>query len=96
MKLYSNLFKITLPAICDPVIVGILLNIIGIIIGSTLTKVSKEEIAARSNLFVMPDEEKKSEEMKKTLQYMKFAPMLGVVVSMILIVVWAIPYMIIK
>lgn len=96
LKLYSNLFKITLPAICDPVIVGILLNIIGIIIGSTLTKVSKEEIAARSNLFVMPDEEKKSEEMKKTLQYMKFAPMLGVVVSMILIVVWAIPYMIIK
>lgn len=44
----------------------------------------------------MPDEEKKPEEMKKTLQYMKFAPMLGVMVSMILIIVWAIPYMIIK
>lgn len=92
LKLYSNLFKVMLPAIFDPVIIGIVLNVIGIIIGSALTQVTKVEKEAREKLFIIPDEEKNPSEMKKTLNYMKFAPILGVIVAIILILVWAIPY----
>lgn len=92
LKLYSNIAHVTLPAICDPVIIGIILNVIGIVIGSLLTKVTDEEKAARTELFVIPDEEKDPGERAKTLRYMRFAPALGVLVAVILLCVWAIPY----
>ena len=92
LKLYSNIAHVSLPAISDPVIVGILLNVIGIIIGSALTQVTEEEKRARAALFVVPEEEKDPVEMQKTLSYMKFAPILGIIVSIILILVWVIPY----
>lgn len=93
LKLYSNMFHVTLPAICDPVIIGIILNIIGIVVGSALTKVTNEEVEARKKLFIVPAEEKDPKERAKTLKYMRFAPALGVVVAVILILVWAVPYM---
>lgn len=65
---------------------------IGIIIGSALTQVTEEEKMARAALFVVPEEEKDPVEMQKTLSYMKFAPILGIIVSIILILVWVIPY----
>lgn len=92
LKLYSNIAKVTLPAILDPVIVGIVLNVIGIVVGSAFTRVTEEEKAARAKLFVVPQEEKDPKEMQKTLRYMKFAPVLGVIIAVILIVVWVIPY----
>lgn len=94
-KMYTNIAGITLPAIFDPVVIGILLNIIGIVIGSAFTQVSEEEKAAREKLFIVPEEEKLPMEMKKTLNYMKFAPWLGVLVIVILSIVWVIPYTII-
>lgn len=93
LKVYSNVYHVTLPAILDPVIVGILLNVIGIIIGSGLTQVTDAEKKARERLFVVPDEEKNPKEMKKTLNYMKFAPSLGVIIAVVLIIVWVIPYL---
>ena len=90
--MYTNIAGITLPAIFDPVVIGILLNIIGIVIGSAFTQVSEEEKAAREKLFIVPEEEKLPMEMKKTLNYMKFAPWLGVLVIVILSIVWLIPY----
>ena len=92
LKLYSNIAKVTLPAILDPVIVGIVLNIIGIVIGSAITRVTEAEKAARAKLFVVPQEEKDPKEMQKTLRYMKFAPVLGIIIAVILIAVWVIPY----
>lgn len=96
LKLYSNHFHVTLPAIMDPVIVGIVLNIIGIVIGSALTKVTVEEKRERAKLFIVPESEKDPAERAKTLRYMKFAPVLGILVTVILIVVWVIPYMMTK
>lgn len=93
LKLCSNIFKINLPAVLDPVIVGIVLNIIGIVIGSALSQVTDEEKEARAKLFIVPESEKDPVERKKTLKYMRFAPILGIVVSCILIFVWVIPYM---
>ena len=96
MKLYSNVMHVTLPAICDPVIVGIVLNVIGIVIGSALTQVTEEEKSARAQLFVVPAEEKDPAERAKTLKYMRFAPFLGILVAVVLILVWVVPYMISK
>ena len=96
LKLYSNLAHVTLPAIFDPVIVGIILNVIGIVIGSAFTQVSKEERDARAALFVVPDEEKNPREMVKTLKYMKLAPVLGIIVAIVLILVWVVPYVMTK
>lgn len=93
LKLYSNIFKVTLPAVCDPVIIGIVLNIISIVIGSALTRVTEEEQEARARLFIVPDEEKDPKEMLKTLNYMKMAPFLGIIVAVVLVIVWVIPYM---
>lgn len=92
LKLCTNLLNVTLPAVLDPVIVGIVLNIIGIVIGSALTQVTDEEQRARERLFVIPEEEKDPKEWKKTLTYMKFAPVLGIVVFLILLFAWVIPY----
>ena len=91
LKLYSNICKVTLPVILDPVIVGIVLNVIGMSIGSALTKVTDEEREARAALFIVPEQEKDPEERQKTLQYMRFAPVLGIVVTVVLILVWAAP-----
>lgn len=93
LKLYSNVFKIMLPVFCDPVIVGIILNVVGIIIGSTLTQVSEAEEKARAKLFIIPAEEKNPSEIKKTLKYMTLAPWLGVIITIVLIFAWVIPYM---
>ena len=92
LKLYSNMSGTTLPAVLDPVIIGIVLNVIGIIAGSAATRVTAEEKEARAKLFVVPEEEKDPQERKKTLQYMRFAPLLGILIMAILILVWAAPY----
>lgn len=96
LKVYSNVCHVTLPAILDPVIVGIVINIIGIIIGSMLTKVTEEERAARASLFVVPKEEQNTKEVAVTSKYMKAAPLLGILVAIVLIVVWVVPYMMYK
>lgn len=96
LKLFSNICKVTLPAILDPVIVGIVLNVIGIIVGSVLTQVTDEEKRARAQLFVIPEEEKRPAEREVTMRYMRFAPLLGVLVTLVLLVVWAIPYATLK
>ena len=92
LKLCTNLLNVTLPAVLDSVIVGIVLNIIGIVIGSALTQVTDEEQRARAKLFVIPEEEKGQKEWKKTLAYMKFVPVLGNAVFLILLFAWVIPY----
>lgn len=92
LKLYSNINAITLPAIADPVIIGIALNILGIIIGSILTTVTKEEIKARNVLFVIPEKELDPKDVSITLKYMKCAPLLGLAVALILIALWVIPF----
>ena len=93
IKLYTNIAHVTLPAILDPVIIGIVLNILGIVIGSALTQVTEEEKAARAELFVIPESEKDPKEVRKTLNYMKAAPLLGLIVILVLLAAWVVPYM---
>lgn len=90
-KLYTNVAGVTLPAVLDPVIIGIILNVVGLVIGSALTQVTDEEKEARASLFVVPEKEKNPKDVKITLRYMKFAPVLGMIVFVILLLVWVLP-----
>lgn len=94
MKMISNLGGVTFPAYLDPTLVGIVANIIAIIIGSMLTKVTEEEKAIRAKMFVVPESEKDPKEIKKTRIYLLATIGLGALVTIILIVFWAIPVMV--
>lgn len=91
LKVIGNTLGITYPVYLDPVVVGMILNCIAMIIGSALTKVSEEEKAEREALLVTPESEKDPKEVKKTLKYMKFAPFVGLVITITLILIWVIP-----
>lgn len=92
MKLYSNLFGVTLPAYLDPSFVGIIVNVVAMSIGTALTRVTEEEKKARESLFIIPDNEKDSEKIKKTLNVVKLMVVVGALVTMFLLVFWVIPY----
>ncbi|MBP3649289.1 MAG: sodium:solute symporter family protein [Clostridia bacterium] len=92
MKMYSTFANITLPVYLDPSLVGMVCNVIAMVIGSALTKVSAEETAARNELFVIPEEEKDEKEIKKTLAWGKATILVGIAVFAMLLVLWIIPY----
>ena len=63
------------------------------IIGSALTKVTEEEKQARAALFVMPDSEKNPKDIRATFRWTKLSASVGLIVTVILLVFWVIPYM---
>ena len=92
MRIYASVFKISLPVWLDPSVVGIFCNCAGMLIGSAFTSVSPEEQRARKALFVVPPEEKKPEMIRRTLRSSRMAMLLGVVVTAVLLIFWAIPF----
>lgn len=94
--LAANLFQtftgIKLPAYLDPAIIGMLCNVIAIIIGSALTQVTDEEKAARVALFVVPEKEKDSKEIKKTQKYLRGTILVGILIVLMLLILWVFPY----
>lgn len=92
LKLISNSFSITLPIYLDPVIVGMVLNTLVMIIVSSFTSVTKEEIEYVAKLKVIPEAEKDPKDIKVTKRYLAFAPFIGVIVTVILVLIWVIPY----
>lgn len=91
VKLFNNFSGIVLPVYLDATIVGIVLNVIAMFIGSLITKVSGEEKEARMMLFVIPESEKNPKDIRITRNYLKLAIILGVVIFVILVVSWVIP-----
>lgn len=51
-----------------------------------------EEKNSEGEIYIVPEEEKNPKEMAKTLTYMKFVPALGIIVMLVLIFVWVVPY----
>lgn len=93
MKLISNISGISFPAYLDPTLVGIVANVVALIIGSAVTKVTPEEKEARTKMFVVPESEKDPNEVRKTRGYLIATIGLGVVIAIILVFAWAIPVM---
>ena len=63
------------------------------IIGSLLTKVTDKEKEERALLFIVPDEEKNPAEIKKTKIIVACTIPLGVIVTILMLVLWVIPYL---
>lgn len=92
LKLFSSLTGTVLPVYLDPSLVGIVCNIIAMIIGSALTRVTKEEQEARAALFVMPKAEKDEKEIKRTLLWGRMSVLIGLFVTLLLLITWVVPY----
>lgn len=91
VKLYTSLSGVTLPVYLDATVVGIALNVMALIIGSAATKVTDAEKQARANLFVVPESEMNPVEVKKTHKYLLAGIALGGLITVVLLIFWAIP-----
>ena len=91
VKMYTSLSGATLPVYLDSTVVGIVLNVIAIVIGSAVTQVTADEKQAREKLFVVPESEKNPAEVKKTHKYFIAGIALGGLIAAVLLIVWAIP-----
>ena len=92
MKIISSAANITLPVFLDPFFIGFAANIIGIVVGSALTKKTKEEEEEQQKLFIIPESEKDKKEIRVTRKTVLASVCLGVIVTVVMLVFWAIPY----
>lgn len=93
LRLYTSIGGVTLPVWLDPSVVGIVLNVVAMVIGTALTKVTSAETAARESLFVMPESEKDPAEIEKTIKWSKASLGVGLVIFAIMMAMWVIPYL---
>ena len=77
----------------DPFFVGIAASIIALIVGSALTKVTDKEKEEREKLFVKSDEDDNPKEVKKTKALVFLTIPLGILITIIMLVLWVIPYL---
>ncbi len=92
LRLYTALSGTSLPAWLDPSIVGMVLNVVAMTIGSALTQVTKEEKEAREALFVMPESEKDPREVAKTMFSARLSVAIGPIVVALLLLLWVVPF----
>lgn len=93
----ANLLKsiggVNLPSYLDPAIIGILCNVIAIVIGSFLTRLTDEEKIAREKLFLIPEGECDSAVIRKTMNWSLFGIIVGILMTALMLAFWAIPLM---
>ena len=92
-KSWSALTHATLPIYLDPFFVGLVLSIIGMVIGNRAKKATKEEIQEYEELHVRPETEKNTVEEKKTFNLTYLYLAFGVVLGLVFVFAYAIPYM---
>ena len=92
MKIVASVAKLDLPVFLDPFFIGLAANLIGMTVGTLLTKVTPEEKKQRESLFVIPEAEKDPKEIKKTKRTVLASVVLGAVVTAVLLVFWVVPY----
>ncbi len=93
LRLWASLTGTTLPVYLDPSIVGIVCNIVAMVIGTALTRVTPEEKAAREALFVIPESEKDPADIRKTLRWPKWSVGVGGIIALMMLLLWVIPYL---
>ena len=93
MKIYVSIKSILLPIYFDPFFVGIAVSILTLIIGSLCTKVTPKEKEEREKLFVIPEGENNPKEIKKTKFMIGLTIPLGIIITILLLVLWVIPYL---
>lgn len=93
MKIYTSVNGILLPIYLDPFFVGLAVSILALIIGSLLTKVTEEEKQERAKLFILPEGECNKKEIKKTKLFVLLTCVLGVIITLVMLFLWVIPYL---
>lgn len=93
MKISISIVGITLPIYFDPFFIGLVAGIIAMIIGSALTKVTAVEKQEREALFVIPEREKNPKDIMATKRIVVLSIPMGIIIAIVLIVFWVIPYM---
>lgn len=93
IKLFTGIAGVILPVYFDASIIGMICNVLVMVVVSALTQLTEEEAAARLELFVIPASERDVNEIGKTLKCMKWFMWSGVVVAIVLLAFWAIPYL---
>ena len=92
MKIGVSVAGITVPIYFDPFFVGLASGIIAMVVGSAFTKVTPEEKKEREALFIMPENEKDPIEIMKTKRLFAFSIPMGLIITVVLILLWVIPY----
>lgn len=93
MKIYTSANNILLPIYLDPFFVGLAVSILALIIGSACTQVTDKEKEEREKLFVVPEEEKDPQEVKKTKTFLLITIPLGIIITIVMLCLWVIPYL---
>ena len=93
MKIYTSVKGILLPIYFDPFFVGLAVSILALIIGSLLTKVTEEERQERAKLFILPEGESDQKEIKKTKLFVLLTCVLGIIITLVMLFLWVIPYL---
>lgn len=93
MKVYTSVSGASLPLYLDPFVVGLAANLLGMIIGSALTKVTPAENQAREVLFRVPESECDPGEMRRTKRNMLGVFLLAAFILVVLLAMWTIPYL---
>ena len=89
----STIAKITLPLYFDPFIIGLICSVIGMVIGSKIKPITKNEISNYKKLHVIPKIEINYEEDKKTHKLTYLYISFGLFLSLFFIFFYALPYM---
>ena len=93
VKTWSALTGTTLPMYLDPFFIGLVLSLVGILIGMKLKPATAENIAKYEQLHVKPESEKDPVEIKKTHRVMWVYMAFGVVLGLVFVFAYAIPYL---
>lgn len=92
VKIYASASGNSLPIFLDAFFVGLALNVLGLVIGSAVTQVTPEEKAMRARLLSIPQGELVKTEVKTTEKFLLGYIISGVLILLILLFLWAIPY----
>ncbi len=90
-ELLNSMGMLDLPVYLNSAVFGGILSIIALIVGSLLTEPTKEELAYRENLLILPEEEKDAKKIRQTKKYPVILYATGVVLIVITFVYYYIP-----
>ncbi|MBE5749742.1 MAG: sodium:solute symporter family protein [Clostridiales bacterium] len=93
LKIYTGVMNVMLPIYFDPFFIGLVAGILALVIGSACTKVTDNEKVERNKLFIMPESEKNPAEIRKTKLILLSSIIIGVVITVVLLALWVIPYL---
>lgn len=92
-KSASALSGITLPIYLDPFFIGLACSLIGMIVGNEMKKASAEDIKRCEQLHIRPDSEVSAVEDRKTQRLMWLYMAFGILLGLVFVFAYAIPYM---